>query len=96
MRAVFVSSSVTLGMWLRWTDPDLLAECWVRVLEANPFASVRVRVQSERCQSLASSGPCAVVRHPMYSVRLLLMIGAPLFLGAWWRLVGSPVALPLW
>jgi protein-S-isoprenylcysteine O-methyltransferase Ste14 len=154
--AVFVLSSVALGMWLRRTDPELLAERmksplsgdqslrerivvvalmawfavwlvvmgldvrfgwsgpvpswveglgavlilvafwgWVRVLEANRFASVQVRVQSERGQSVASSGPYAVVRHPMYSFTLLLMIGAPLLLGAWWGLVGSLVALPL-
>jgi protein-S-isoprenylcysteine O-methyltransferase Ste14 len=68
---------------------------WVRVLQANRFASVQVRVQAERGQSVASSGPYAVVRHPMYSFALLLMIGAPLLLSAWWGLVGSLVALPL-
>jgi protein-S-isoprenylcysteine O-methyltransferase Ste14 len=154
--AIFVSSSVALGIWLKQTDPELLAERmksplsgdqglrdrivivvimvwfvvwlvimgldvrfgwsgpapfwveglgavlilaafwgWVRVLDANRFASVQVRVQSERGQTVASSGPYAVVRHPMYSFTLLLMIGAPLLLGAWWGLVGSLVALPL-
>jgi protein-S-isoprenylcysteine O-methyltransferase Ste14 len=68
---------------------------WVRVLQANRFASVQVRVQSERGQSVASSGPYAVVRHPMYSFALLLMIGAPLLLSAWWGLVASLVAFPL-
>jgi protein-S-isoprenylcysteine O-methyltransferase Ste14 len=68
---------------------------WVRVLHANRFASVQVRVQSERGQSVASSGSYAVMRHPMYSFALLLMIGAPLLLSAWWGLAASVVALPL-
>jgi protein-S-isoprenylcysteine O-methyltransferase Ste14 len=68
---------------------------WVRVLQANRFASPQVRVQPERGQSVASSGPYAVVRHPMYSFALLLMIGAPLLLSAWWGLVASLVALLL-
>jgi len=68
---------------------------WVRVLQANRFASVQVRVQSERGQIVASNGPYAIVRHPMYSFALLLMIGTPLLLGAWWGLVGSLVAILL-
>jgi protein-S-isoprenylcysteine O-methyltransferase Ste14 len=68
---------------------------WARVLQANRFASVQVRLQSERGQSVVSSGPYAVVRHPMYSFVLLLMIGAPLLLSAWWGLVASLAALPL-
>ena len=68
---------------------------WVRVLQANRFASVQVRVQSERGQTVASNGPYAIVRHPMYSFALLLMIGTPLLLGAWWGLVGSLVAVLL-
>jgi protein-S-isoprenylcysteine O-methyltransferase Ste14 len=68
---------------------------WVRVLQANRFASVQVRVQAERGQSVASTGPYAVVRHPMYSFALLLMVGAPLLLSAWWGLVASLVAFPL-
>jgi protein-S-isoprenylcysteine O-methyltransferase Ste14 len=54
-----------------------------------------VRVQSERGQIVASNGPYAIVRHPMYSFALLLMIGTPLLLGAWWGLVGSLVAILL-
>ncbi|MBO0710835.1 MAG: isoprenylcysteine carboxylmethyltransferase family protein [Acetobacteraceae bacterium] len=68
---------------------------WVRVLAANRFASVKVRVQSERGQSVASTGPYALVRHPMYAFSLLLMIGAPLLLNALWGLAGIVVAVPL-
>jgi len=37
-----------------------------------------------------STGPYAVVRHPMYTGMLVMMIGAPIALGSWWGLV--PVA----
>jgi protein-S-isoprenylcysteine O-methyltransferase Ste14 len=68
---------------------------WVGVLRANSFASVKVRVQQERGQTVISTGPYAVVRHPMYSYVLLLLIGAPLLLGSLWGLLGLVVVVPL-
>jgi protein-S-isoprenylcysteine O-methyltransferase Ste14 len=54
-----------------------------------------VRLQQERGQTVATSGPYAVVRHPMYAYALLLMIGAPLLLGSLWGLLGLALFLPL-
>ena len=51
---------------------------WIGVLRANSFAAVTVRLRKERGQTVISTGPYAVVRHPMYSYAVLLMIGAPL------------------
>src|SRR5271165_6329633 len=68
---------------------------WVGVLRANSFAAVTVRLQKERGQTVISSGPYAVVRHPMYAYAVLLLIGAPLLMGSWWGLLGVPLALPL-
>ena len=68
---------------------------WVGVLRANSFASVKVRVQQERGQTVISTGPYAVVRHPMYSYVLLLLIGTPLLLGSLWGLLGVVVVMPL-
>jgi protein-S-isoprenylcysteine O-methyltransferase Ste14 len=68
---------------------------WSRVLKANTFAATTVRVQSERGQTVISTGPYAVVRHPMYADSLLLLIGAPLLLGSMWGLLGVVVAMPL-
>jgi protein-S-isoprenylcysteine O-methyltransferase Ste14 len=68
---------------------------WITVLRANRFASVKVRVQHERGQTVASTGPYAIVRHPMYSYVLLLLIGTPLLLGSLWGLLGVVVAGPL-
>lgn len=68
---------------------------WAQVLRANHFASVTVRLQKERGQTVISTGPYAVVRHPMYSYALLLMIGAPLLLGSLWGLLWLALFVPL-
>ena len=68
---------------------------WIGVLRANRFAAITVRLQQERGQTVISSGPYAVVRHPMYAYAILLMIGAPLLLGSLWGLLGMAVTLPL-
>jgi protein-S-isoprenylcysteine O-methyltransferase Ste14 len=64
---------------------------WVSVLRANSSASVKVRVQRERGQTVISTGPYAIVRHPMYGY----VIGTPLLLGSLWGLLGAVVVMPL-
>jgi protein-S-isoprenylcysteine O-methyltransferase Ste14 len=68
---------------------------WVGVLRANSFAATTIGVQKERGQRVISSGPYAVVRHPMYAWALLLMVGMPLLLGSLWGLIGILIAVPL-
>lgn len=68
---------------------------WVGVLRANSFAAVTVRVQPERRQMVVSSGPYALVRHPMYGWALLFLAGVPLLLGSAWGLVLLPVSAGL-
>jgi protein-S-isoprenylcysteine O-methyltransferase Ste14 len=55
------------------------------VFRANPYAAATVNVETE--QTVISTGPYAVVRHPMYSGGLLLFLGIPFALGIWWGLV---------
>ena len=68
---------------------------WIGVLRANTFASVAVRLQQERGQTVISTGPYAVVRHPMYAYAMLFMVGTPLLLGSLWGLLGVVLAIPL-
>lgn len=68
---------------------------WLGVLRVNSFAATTIRVQSERSHHVVSSGPYAVVRHPMYAYALLLIIGVPLLLGSLWGLLGTIVFVPL-
>jgi protein-S-isoprenylcysteine O-methyltransferase Ste14 len=63
------------------------------VFRANPFAAATVNVEKE--QPVISTGPYALVRHPMYSGGLLLFLGAPLALGSLWGLVLFPPILVL-
>jgi protein-S-isoprenylcysteine O-methyltransferase Ste14 len=68
---------------------------WSRVLAANRFATTRVRVQEERGQTVISTGPYAIVRHPMYADALMPMVGIPLLLGSLWGLLGLAVFIPI-
>lgn len=62
---------VALGFWII-----------ARVFRANSFTSATIAVSAG--QSLATDGPYAVVRHPMYSGALVLFVGIPLALGSLW------------
>jgi protein-S-isoprenylcysteine O-methyltransferase Ste14 len=54
------------------------------VIIQNSYAAANVRVESG--QQLVSTGLYGLVRHPMYTGNVLLMIGIPLALGSYWGL----------
>ncbi len=58
-------------------------------LAANPFAAPVVKLQAERAHRVVTSGPYAVVRHPMYSGAILLFPSVALMLGSWWGVAAS-------
>ena len=62
------------------------------VVRVNSFAASNVRV--EHGQTVASTGPYTIVRHPMYAAALVLLIGTPLALGSWWALLVAPIFVP--
>ena len=55
------------------------------VFRENTFTSVTVEVQAE--QKVISTGPYAVIRHPMYSGAFIMLMGIPLALGSWPALI---------
>lgn len=55
------------------------------VLRENSYAS-RV-VEIEENQEVISTGPYALVRHPMYLGVLLMYLFSPLALGSWWAVI---------
>ncbi|WGR91392.1 isoprenylcysteine carboxylmethyltransferase family protein [Bradyrhizobium sp. ISRA443] len=61
------------------------------VFRTNSFAAPVVKVQAERDHRVISTGPYALVRHPMYASIMLFFIGVPLMLGSWWGLAFVPV-----
>jgi protein-S-isoprenylcysteine O-methyltransferase Ste14 len=60
------------------------------VLRENSFAATTVEVAAD--QRVVSTGPYALVRHPMYSGAVLMFAGMPLALGSWW---GLALVVPL-
>jgi protein-S-isoprenylcysteine O-methyltransferase Ste14 len=64
------------------------------VFKENTFASGTIEVVAE--QRVISTGPYALVRHPMYIGALVMLIGVPLALGSWWGLLAIiPMTLVL-
>ena len=55
------------------------------VFRANTFAAATVDV--DNAQRVIATGPYALVRHPMYSGALLMLLGTPPALGSWWGLL---------
>jgi protein-S-isoprenylcysteine O-methyltransferase Ste14 len=55
------------------------------VFKENSFTSATIQVDPD--QRVVSTGPYAIVRHPMYSGALLLLFGTPVALGSWWGLL---------
>ena len=66
------------------------------VYKDNSFASATIEIAQG--QTVISTGPYAIVRHPMYTGGSLLFIGTPLALGSYWGLLVLPITLPalLW
>jgi protein-S-isoprenylcysteine O-methyltransferase Ste14 len=55
------------------------------VFKENTFAGAAIAVVPG--QTAVATGPYSVVRHPMYSGALVMLLGTPLALGSWWGLV---------
>ncbi|KAF2991421.1 isoprenylcysteine carboxylmethyltransferase family protein (plasmid) [Methylocystis sp. MJC1] len=66
-----------------------------RVLAENSFAAPVVRIQAERGQRIVTTGPYAIVRHPMYGGAILFLLGTPLLLGSSYGLVFVPLLVIL-
>lgn len=55
------------------------------VFRENTYAAGTIEVATD--QAVISTGPYAIVRHPMYVAGLALFLGTPLALGSWWGLL---------
>ena len=73
---------VALGLFV-----DLL------VFRENTYGASNIRVEED--QQVISTGPYAVVRHPMYVGVLIMVVGTPLALGSWWGLLVVAVTVPV-
>jgi protein-S-isoprenylcysteine O-methyltransferase Ste14 len=62
------------------------------VIRENSYAASTIQVAEG--QTVISTGPYAVVRHPMYAGVLPLLIGTSLALGSWWGLATLILFMP--
>lgn len=65
----------------------------LRTLRENSYASRVVEV--EKGQKVITTGPYAVVRHPMYVGVLLMFLSTPLALGSYWAIIGFVPLVPI-
>jgi protein-S-isoprenylcysteine O-methyltransferase Ste14 len=63
------------------------------VYRANTFSSATIEIAEN--QKVVSTGPYALVRHPMYASGILYLLGTPLALGSYWGLVPLVAMMPL-
>jgi protein-S-isoprenylcysteine O-methyltransferase Ste14 len=89
----FASSQMPSAMALAGDVIFLLG--WVAiffVFRENSFASATVELALD--QRVISTGPYALVRHPMYAGGLVMLLGIPIALGSWWGLLVIVAMIP--
>jgi protein-S-isoprenylcysteine O-methyltransferase Ste14 len=78
--------------WLIWVGrAAFLIGIWgiYRVFRENSFGAPVVRIQAERGHHVISTGPYAIVRHPMYAASLIMLTGWALALNSAWGVLGA-------
>jgi protein-S-isoprenylcysteine O-methyltransferase Ste14 len=80
--------------WLSMVgDLLIIVSLWMvhRVFKENSFGSTTVEITSG--QRVISTGPYAIVRHPMYASAAVYFIGMSLALGSYWALIASGLTI---
>ncbi len=62
------------------------------VFRENSFTSATIELAPD--QKVISTGPYALVRHPMYAGALVMLLGIPIALGSWWGILVFAAILP--
>ncbi len=63
------------------------------VFKVNTYGASTIQIAEG--QKVISTGPYALVRHPMYAGALVMLIGVPLALGSWWGLFMLALVMPV-
>jgi protein-S-isoprenylcysteine O-methyltransferase Ste14 len=80
--------------FVQWVACGLLLAAFLFIywtMRTNSFAAPVVKIQKDRGQTVITTGPYAVVRHPMYFGALFYIAGTSLVLGSWWGLATVPI-----
>jgi protein-S-isoprenylcysteine O-methyltransferase Ste14 len=73
----------------------LMAAGWLAiyfVFKENTFTSATIELAPD--QKVISTGPYALVRHPMYGGALFMLLGIPIALGSWWGVLVLVAIMP--
>jgi protein-S-isoprenylcysteine O-methyltransferase Ste14 len=65
----------------------------ILVFKENSYASTIIQVEKE--QPVITTGPYAIVRHPMYLGLLLMILFTPLALGSYWAIIPALLCIPM-
>jgi protein-S-isoprenylcysteine O-methyltransferase Ste14 len=79
---------------VQWAGGGLLLAAFLFIywtMRTNSFAAPVVKIQKDRGQKVITTGPYAIVRHPMYFGALFYIAGTSLVLGSWWGLATVPI-----
>jgi protein-S-isoprenylcysteine O-methyltransferase Ste14 len=71
----------------------LMVSTWAMVV--NRFFSSHVRIQSDRGQTVVSTGPYRVVRHPGYAGGLFAWMATPIFFSSYWVVIPAVMVIIL-
>ncbi|MBN2556710.1 MAG: isoprenylcysteine carboxylmethyltransferase family protein [Anaerolineales bacterium] len=75
--------STSMPDWVHWLGLALLTfgySVGTWAMAVNAFFSSHVRIQKDRGQTVVTTGPYAIVRHPAYITGAIAMFGIPLLL----------------
>ena len=87
-------SDIPAGLVIAADVLVLLGYLWIFfVFKENSYASRVVEVSQE--QKVISSGPYAIVRHPMYLGVIVMYLFTPLALGSYWAFIPAPLIIPI-
>jgi len=83
-------------LWLTVFSLAVVLGCWlliIWVISVNRFAASVIQIEAG--QAVVSTGPYRIVRHPMYSVAIVMFLFVPLALGSYFALPASVLLIPL-
>lgn len=82
--------SEPLPLWMRYFAMVLHLPCFVMlgwVMRENTFLAQVVKIDKERAHEVITTGPYALVRHPMYTIVIVLLFAVPVALGSRYALI---------
>ena len=92
------SWSDALPLWMRVTAILVHIPCFILlgwVMRENTYLSQVVKIDETRGHHVITSGPYAFVRHPMYTIVIVLLFATPVALGSRYALILSAILTAL-